>query len=262
VSYLIYLPPDYDRDTTQRYPVVYWLHGGGGNIEKGGAFVELVDGVVRAGKVPAMIVVLVNGLKSMYVDSVDGKQPVESVIIKDLIPHVDETYRTISTREGRGIEGFSMGGYGAAHLGFKYPELFGVVSNLSGALVDWDFFSKLDQRSKGTDRPGGKNTVQQIFGTRENFDENHPSTLAKKNADAIRGRTFVRIVVGEADRRSFQANKDLHVLLDRLQIHHEFVPVPEVRHNYQTLYEVLGNDRGFEFFRRAFEKVVQGSSRR
>ena len=56
--------------------------------------------------------------------------------MKDLIPHIDATYRTIADRGSRWVEGFSMGGFGAAHLGFKYPEIFGAVSIMSGALFD------------------------------------------------------------------------------------------------------------------------------
>jgi len=58
----------------------------------------------------------------MYCDSRDGKYPLETVIVSDLIPHVDAACRTIAAREGRGLDGFSMGGFGAAHLGFKYPD--------------------------------------------------------------------------------------------------------------------------------------------
>ena len=83
-----------------------------------------------------MMVVLVNGMRdSFYGDSPDGKWPIESVIVKELIPHVDKTYRTITRREMRAVEGYSMGGYGAAHLGFKYPEVFGMVGVMSGALI-------------------------------------------------------------------------------------------------------------------------------
>ena len=87
-----------------------------------------------------MIAVFVNGLagNTMYCDTPDGKYPVESVIMKDLIPHVDATYRTVASREGRAVEGFSMGGFGAAHFGFKYPEVFGVVSIEAPALLGPD----------------------------------------------------------------------------------------------------------------------------
>ena len=249
VSYIVYLPPGYEQEGNRCYPVLYWLHGAGGRQEKGARFLHLLDSARQLGKAPPMIVVLVNGLpQSMYVDSVDGRQPVESVIIKDLIPHVSATYRAIPRREGRGVEGFSMGGYGATHLGFKYPEVFGVVSNLAGAVVDWEFFA----RAAGG---GRRDAIHRVFGTREHFDENHPRSLASKNADAIRGNTFVRIVVGEEDRKSYGPNQRLHELLVRLAVPHEFVPVPGVRHSYQRLYEVMGTDRAFEFFRKAFGGV-------
>ena len=78
-------------------------------------FVSPLAAAIRAGKAPAMIVVLVNGIAaSFYCDSPNGKLPVDSVIIKELIPHVDQTYRTIARREARAVEGFSMGGYGIA----------------------------------------------------------------------------------------------------------------------------------------------------
>jgi S-formylglutathione hydrolase FrmB len=83
-----------------------------------------------------MIVVAVNGLASntMYSDTHDGQYPLETVIITDLIPHIDATYRTIAAREARGVNGFSMGGFGAAHLGFKYPDVFGVDSIMAPPL--------------------------------------------------------------------------------------------------------------------------------
>ena len=90
--------------------------------------VARIDKEILAGKIPPFIVVLVQGLPSVrYINAKDGKRPVEDVIVKDLIPHIDATYRTVASREGRAIEGMSMGGYGALRLGFKYPELFGTV---------------------------------------------------------------------------------------------------------------------------------------
>ncbi|HME92158.1 MAG TPA: alpha/beta hydrolase-fold protein, partial [Myxococcaceae bacterium] len=87
VSYLIYLPPDYNTATTRHYPVVYWLHGLGGNQRGGAVFVSQLDAAIKAGQAPPMIAVLVNGLRdSRYYDSFDGKRPVESVIFRDLIP--------------------------------------------------------------------------------------------------------------------------------------------------------------------------------
>jgi endo-1,4-beta-xylanase len=123
VSYLIYVPRAYQETSDRRYPVMYWLHGIGGAQTGIPRLVERFDGAIEEAKTPPMLIVFVNGVRdSFYCDTVDGKVPVESVIIKDLIPHIDATYRTIARRDGRIVEGFSMGGFGAAHLGFKYPE--------------------------------------------------------------------------------------------------------------------------------------------
>ena len=95
-----------------------------------------MDKGVKAGPLPETIVVLPQALPvGWYVNSKDGKRPVEDVIIKDLIPHIDATYRTINRREARGIEGMSMGGYGALHLGLKYPDLFGAISSVAPSIM-------------------------------------------------------------------------------------------------------------------------------
>ncbi len=247
VSYLLYLPASYDQEPARRYPVLYWLHGGGGHQRTGDYFVELADRAMRAKRIPPMIIVLVNGLpSSLFNDSADGQQPVESVIIKDLIPHIDSTCRTIADRKGRGVEGFSMGGYGAAHLGFKFPELFGVVSDLAGAVLDVDFFARYSN---------GRILKDVFSGDRDTFQRNHPFTLAEKNADAIRGKTLVRIVVGDQDtgRGTFDANRKFDESLTRLKIEHEYVVVPGVKHSYHGLYDTVG-DKAFDFYARAFGK--------
>ncbi|MEX2138045.1 MAG: alpha/beta hydrolase-fold protein [Pirellulales bacterium] len=137
VSYFIYVPADYERKPEARYPVMYWLHGMSGGQTGIPRLVERYNAVIESGKMPPMLVVFVNGVRnSFYCDSADGKMPVETVIIKDLIPHIDSNYRTIARRDGRIVEGFSMGGFGAAHLGFKYPELFATVSIIDGSLTD------------------------------------------------------------------------------------------------------------------------------
>ena len=220
VSYLVYLPPEY-AEQTARYPVIYWLHGYGGNIRAGAmAFVPQLDSAIRSGALPPMIAVMVNGKgASFYRDTPSGDAPVESVIVKDLIPHVDATYRTIAERRGRIIQGYSMGGYGAAHLGFKYPELFGTVVADAGAM-------------------SGK------F-----FPEEHPNQLAQQNADKLRGQTRIRIAVG-ADDDLLPASRQLHELLDELKIEHAYEIVPGVAHNSVLYYKLLGS-KGFEVHRQS-----------
>ncbi len=210
VSYLIYLPPDYETQTSTRYPVVYFLHGSGGTPAKGAVLTNRLDAAIRANRTRPMIAVYVNGLagNTMYCDTPDGKYPVESVIMRDLIPHVDATYRTIASRESRAVEGFSMGGFGAALLGFKYPEVFGVVSIEAPAL--------LGPHVEGRD---AANAWAKLFpvamgGDMEYFRAHDPFTLAVKNAAALRDRSLIRIATHQTP-GNWQSGRceELHRLL-------------------------------------------------
>ncbi|MCI0538451.1 MAG: prolyl oligopeptidase family serine peptidase [Verrucomicrobiales bacterium] len=244
VSYLIYLPPDYETAKAKHYPVVYWLHGRGGSQTAASQLVKRLDPAIRAGKAGPMIVVGVNGLRDRsFVDSADGRTPVQTVTIKELIPHVDSTYRTIATREGRAIEGFSMGGAGAPKLGFKYQELFGAVSILAGALHDLESY-----KSRGT-------AFQDIYGGKADyFEANSPWQLVEQNADKIRGRTAVRIVVGGKD-GLLGRNTEFHQLLDKLKIAHDFTVVPDAPHSPGPLFDGVG-DVTWDFYKRAFASTA------
>jgi S-formylglutathione hydrolase FrmB len=138
----VYLPPSYDT-TSNRYPVIYVLHGYGDNegtlVTPGpgvtAAMQPTLDLMIRQRNIGEVIAVFVNGsnrLKgSFYLNS-----PVigdfETYIAKDLVNLIDARYRTLSERESRGITGFSMGGWGAMHLALKFPETFSVAVAVSG----------------------------------------------------------------------------------------------------------------------------------
>ncbi len=244
VSYLIYLPPDYETNSSRRYPVVYFLHGYGGNPRAGAVFVRPLHENICSGKAPTTIAVLVNGLAaSFYCDSQNGKQPVDSVITKELIPHVDKTYRTIAKREARAVEGFSMGGYGAAHLGFKHPDLFGFVSVGAGALTDSVEWGPLKP-------PQGGRRKMMLAAPKSYFEANDLATLIRRNADAIRGKTRVRIFVGSDD-SLLPNNQALHEFLTQLNIEHEYEVVPGVGHDSSKVYQLLG-EREFAWYRAAW----------
>ncbi len=250
VSYLIYLPPGYEAAPERRYPVVYWLHGLGGDQRRGAAFVTRLNLAIRNGRAPAMIAVLVNGLRdSFYCDSRDGRWPVESVIVKELIPHIDRAYRTLARREARAIEGYSMGGYGAAHLAFKFPEVFGLAGIMAGAALDFETVA-----SKHSD------LLKKVFGDdRDYFAANHPATLLEQNAAQIRGRMRIRIAVGDRDNLE-PRSQALHEQLRRLKIDHEYEVVPGVAHNMPLFYEQLG-PRAFNFYAEALTPLTTGRSR-
>jgi endo-1,4-beta-xylanase len=245
VSYLVYLPPGYDKEA-KRYPVIFWLHGLGGS-QRGGAtnFVPHVDAAIRTGALPPCVVVLVNGMvNSWYCDWANGKLPMESVIIKDLIPHIDATYSTIVKREGRVVQGYSMGGYGAAHLAFKYPDVFGTVVVDAGALIGEAAFGG----------PKLGESFKEIYADKDRFLAEHPTKLLEKNVEKIRNKTSIRIGCGKDD-GLLPRNQELHDLLDRLKIEHQYEVVPGVAHNGVEYYKKL-DSKGFEIHRKVFEALA------
>lgn len=243
VSYLIYLPEAYTESDERRLPVMYWLHGLGGAQHGVPGFVRDIDEAISLNKMPPMIAVYVNGLRdSMYTDSKDGQFPVETVIIEDLIPHIDQNYRTIANRTGRLIEGFSMGGYGAARLGFKYPDLFGAVSILGGALHDE---TTLPVRRQAIFEKMYSNDLNYLQATT-------PQALLKENAPQLLSDSIIRIAVGDRD-PVLEYNHTFHALLEAIEIPHEFKIIPDARHNPQELYKAMG-DANIEFYSRVFYK--------
>jgi S-formylglutathione hydrolase FrmB len=138
VAYCVILPRAYDVDKTTRYPVLYFLHGLGGNeqvlLESGG--MNEIEDLRAANKIGEFLVVAPNAGRSFYINSRDGRVRYEDFFIKEFIPFIESHYRIDAVRKDRGITGVSMGGYGALRFGLKYPELFGSVSAHSAALLD------------------------------------------------------------------------------------------------------------------------------
>jgi len=101
VGYLIHLPPGYASEPTRRYPVVYNLHGAGGNELHGSLAGQILDEGIGSKRWPPMLMVFPNGGKnSYYKDSADGKTMGETTVLRELIPHIDKTYRTVAARAG------------------------------------------------------------------------------------------------------------------------------------------------------------------
>ncbi len=133
MKYNIVLPARYEQ-TSARYPVLYLLHGLTSNYT---AWARM--GVPDYARAYDLIVVMPDVGNSWYVNwakSNEGqKNAWEDCIVKDLIGHVDATYRTIARREGRAINGLSMGGYGGLMLGLRHPDLFCSAGSHSGAIA-------------------------------------------------------------------------------------------------------------------------------
>ncbi|HEX8503581.1 MAG TPA: alpha/beta hydrolase family protein [Pyrinomonadaceae bacterium] len=141
VTYRVVLPPGYGLVTSRstRYPVLYLLHGWGGDHDSWLTHSSLA----RYAAERQLIVVTPEGGAGWYTDA-PGGEPYESHFLRELLPDVDGRFRTIRDRRGRGIAGYSMGGYGALKLAFKHPELFAFAGSTSGAL---DAAARTDEES-------------------------------------------------------------------------------------------------------------------
>lgn len=128
---VVVLPASYAKNPNRRYPVVYYLHGFAIDGRNFFNFMHVPEAVAHneaAGR--EFIVVVPDSLTkmggSMYSSSVttgDFKQ----FIAKDLVAYIDSHYRTIARREGRGLAGHSMGGYGTWTVGMAYPQVFNAI---------------------------------------------------------------------------------------------------------------------------------------
>ena len=129
MRYRVLLPKHYE--SSGRFPALYLLHGLYGDYLNWDTRTNL-ENYARDLR---LLIVMPDADNSWYTDSATVPQDkFEDYIAKDLISEVDEKYRTIRVRHGRAIAGLSMGGYGAAKLALKYPELFAFAGSLSGAL--------------------------------------------------------------------------------------------------------------------------------
>ncbi len=132
--YTLYLPDGYESGSFH-YPVLYLLHGNGGNEtdwSRRGRIKETVDRLIRTGQISPLLVVMPGHGTSWWVDG--NQEPAERVLIKELIPHIDKTFHSLAGRKGRMIAGISAGGYGTVNAVFKYPELFVAAAALSPAV--------------------------------------------------------------------------------------------------------------------------------
>jgi enterochelin esterase family protein len=155
--FFIYTPPGYDQSPDVRYPVLYLQHGGGEDERAWpiqGRAAQIMDNLIAAGKAKPMLIVMERGyaLKSGEAEVPFGPGPAgadlspaavmerlikrfgtfEQVILQDVIPLIDSTYRTIPDREHRAIAGFSMGGMQAFMIALRHLDTFASIGGLSG----------------------------------------------------------------------------------------------------------------------------------
>ena len=147
----IYTPPGYESATAE-YPVLYLLHGAGGDEEAWlslGRTAQIMDNLIAQGKAQPMIVVMPNGNvgqdaapgagsdgyytpQFMTPETMNGKYEAQ---FKDIISFVESNYRVKADKAHRAIAGLSMGGYHSLHISRYYPNTFDYVGLFSAAIM-------------------------------------------------------------------------------------------------------------------------------
>ena len=246
LKFAIQFPPSYDKDPKRKFPVLYFLHGMNGNegeFERRGVAAG-INKLREGGTIGDMVIVAPGGKNSFYLNAKNGEQ-YEDAIIKDLIPYVEKTHRVANNRDGRAIQGISMGGFGALVLAFKHPEMFSsVTAHCAAVFTEMPSVAGSDQRSQFRARMVGS-----LFGDPPDqafYRANNPMDLASSNAAAIKKSGLqIYFDVGEQDRYAFaQPNKEFDARLTKEGIPHKF-NLFQGDHGWEYMLSVANHSYGF-----------------
>jgi S-formylglutathione hydrolase FrmB len=227
VLFNVYLPPGYDSSSAA-YPVLYDLHGLTDSRDTNpGPVVRSFEAAMRNGGIgPLLIVFPQSFAEGYYADSRDGARPGETQVLDELIPYVDQNFRTLAHRARRGVSGFSMGGFGALAYAAKYPDTFSVGIGYDSALDTWE--TLVGRRAY---------IAAAAFGNDEShFDGISPWANASLNAAALGNSTTLRLVPG-TQYRDFNVAFSAHLMA--LGIPHEFSQT-DCPHDYNCLIDREG----------------------
>ena len=230
----VYTPPSYDADRETRYPVLYLQHGGGED-ERGwpnqGHMAFIIDNLIAERKAKPMLVVMEQGYARRPGESAappapprpaaPGQNPpprpdftrmfsaFEDVMVKDLIPMIDATYRTIPSRENRAMAGLSMGGMQTFQITLKHLDLFSYIGGFSGG-------------------GGGFGGVP--------FDPKTAHGGVMANADEFNKKVrLVWLGIGTTEpQRMYESVKNYHEALEKAGIKHVYYESPGTSHEWLT----------------------------
>ena len=246
VKFSLYLPPDYES-SARRYPVVYLLHGytddETGWLQFGEA-AYIADDAIHAREIPPMIIIMPDGGVSWYINDAEGAVRYEDFLVEELIPYIDQEYRTRPTKEFRGIAGLSMGGYGSLILSMHHPELFTACAAFSSGVWSDDQMAGMEQtnydRTYGILYGKGLSGEARLTDTwRKNSVLHQAEILPEKDLKSVRW----YIDCGDDD-FLFKGNSLLHISLRERNIPHEY-RVRDGAHSWEYWRMVLPIGLGF-----------------
>lgn len=220
VPYCVMLPPSYDAQKTQHYPVLYYLHGLGDNEQSlinGGGW-SIYEDQLAEKKIGEFLIVTPCQFRSFAINSRDGHMKYEDFFLREFMPAIEKKYRIKAGRSSRGIMGISMGGYGALHYAFRYPQMFISVGTHMAALRD-----ALPKNVEGV--PEGR-LLSDIFGNpidQAYYQANNPLARARKAPLLALKGMKIYFDCGNDDSYRFDVgNEELHKILQSRGVPHEF----------------------------------------
>ena len=237
VSYHVLVPAGYDHaeNAERRYPVVMWLHGSGGGEAGLAQVARDFETAIARGAIPPVLVVFPNGKpQGMWCDNVDGSSPVETVTLDEVLPQVEAVFRTLASREGRVVMGFSMGGYGALRFAMARPQTFVAACSLGGGPLQ----QQLVEAPRVNEARRIRVLEETYGGSQEEFEKRSPWRLAEQNASALQN-TRLLLVCGTED-ETLPANRAMHDRLTSLGIAHSYVELQGVAHEPVRSIRALG----------------------
>ena len=221
LPYRVILPKNYEANKTEKFPVLYLLHGLTGHFSNWTDHSKLKDHAANYN----FIIVTPEGNDGWYTDSATlANDKYESYIIQELIPEIDGKFRTLADREHRAIAGLSMGGYGSLKFGLKYPEKFVVVGSFSGALgaASWSVKTLGNNWKALTDSIAG---VYAEDDSQTRKDNDIYRIVREISPEKIKTLPFIYVDCGTED-FLIQQNRDFNALLAEKKIPHEFRELP------------------------------------
>ena len=227
VSYVVDLPPSYDTSPDRRYPVVYALHGlfEGPDFWQQRGLAAIAERVRGSGVLPELLVVAVDGGNSFFVDGRAGRY--QEMVTKDLIAHVEASYRVVPGRAARAVLGVSMGGYAALHIALAQPELFAAVATHSAMLL-----ARVPSAEQGAGR-WQMTAFHAVFGDPIDpglWSQNDPLAWARKVE--AKGAPALYFDCGADDRYGLASgHRELHRILEERHVPHTF-ELPPGDHGY------------------------------
>jgi len=245
-KYSVFFPPSYDDlDPNEDMPVVYLLHGMWNDhtswvVERYGSIPERLEQLMMEGRIPEAMVVSPDGENSFYTDFLDGSLNFEQLVYKDLRLMVESRYRARGKREGRGIAGVSMGGYGSLKIALRFPDLYSSVVAVSPIVFTGNDPSGPIINSTSRGARYFQSALKPVFGMPFEPQHWHNNSLEVIAKSAEVGDLKIRFSYGTADRydRSFPMRKGVETLsriLRERSIPHRFDVVQKGPHGWSLV---------------------------